>query len=211
MEVGGKRHVPVSVPPFHPERDPLPLVQRAGWVPGPVWTGVESLAPHRHAIPGPSSPQRVAVQTAVSRPVESFGSLLLLLPLRRTECCKPKLWRVCCHIVWLVETVYKMQLFNRTSGGRFGHGRQVLLYSFILPEQVNVVCWQGLYGWLQYCLFASCRRIHMYVTYCKNPTPDRVNPFNICTSCFPNISSLGVFYQVKEERPVWGWFPSVRL
>jgi len=26
------------------ERDPLPIVQEAGWAPGPVWTGVENLA-----------------------------------------------------------------------------------------------------------------------------------------------------------------------
>jgi hypothetical protein len=54
--------------------------------------------PHRHAIPGPSNPQRVAVPTTVSRPTEIFDTLLLLLTLGRNECCKPKLWRVCCHI-----------------------------------------------------------------------------------------------------------------
>jgi len=26
------------------ERDPVPMVQEAGWAPGPVWTGVEYLA-----------------------------------------------------------------------------------------------------------------------------------------------------------------------
>jgi len=31
------------------------IVQEAGWAPGPVWTGVENLAPHRELIPGPSS------------------------------------------------------------------------------------------------------------------------------------------------------------
>jgi hypothetical protein len=29
------------------ERDPVPIVQEAGWAPGPVWTGAENLAPHR--------------------------------------------------------------------------------------------------------------------------------------------------------------------
>jgi len=34
--------------PLYPrETDPVPIVQEAGWVPGPVWTGAESLAPHR--------------------------------------------------------------------------------------------------------------------------------------------------------------------
>jgi hypothetical protein len=28
-----------------PEKDPVPIVQEAGWAPGPVWTGTENLAP----------------------------------------------------------------------------------------------------------------------------------------------------------------------
>jgi hypothetical protein len=28
-----------------PAKDPAPIVQEAGWAPGPVWTGVENLAP----------------------------------------------------------------------------------------------------------------------------------------------------------------------
>lgn len=32
---------------FTPGEDPGPIVQKAGWVPGPVWMGVESLTPTR--------------------------------------------------------------------------------------------------------------------------------------------------------------------
>jgi hypothetical protein len=32
-------------PHFTPGKDPVPIVQEAGWVPGPVWTGAENLAP----------------------------------------------------------------------------------------------------------------------------------------------------------------------
>ena len=42
MGMGGKRHAPAALPP---EKDPVPLVQEAGWAPGPVWTGAENLAP----------------------------------------------------------------------------------------------------------------------------------------------------------------------
>ena len=28
-----------------PGKDPVPIVQEAGWATGPVWTGVENLAP----------------------------------------------------------------------------------------------------------------------------------------------------------------------
>ena len=30
---------------FTPGKDSVPIVQGAGWAPGPVWTGVENLAP----------------------------------------------------------------------------------------------------------------------------------------------------------------------
>jgi hypothetical protein len=40
--VRGQRHVPAVL---YPGKDPLPIVQEAGWVPGPVWTGAENLAP----------------------------------------------------------------------------------------------------------------------------------------------------------------------
>ena len=32
-------------PLFTPEKDPVPIVQVAGWAPGPVWTGAENLDP----------------------------------------------------------------------------------------------------------------------------------------------------------------------
>ena len=41
---------------FAPRKDPVPIVQEAGWSLGPVWTGAENLASHRDSISGPSSP-----------------------------------------------------------------------------------------------------------------------------------------------------------
>jgi hypothetical protein len=32
-------------------RDPVPIVQEAGWATGPVSTGAKNLAPHRNPIP----------------------------------------------------------------------------------------------------------------------------------------------------------------
>ena len=52
--VGDQRHGPAALPPG---KDPVPIVQVAGWAPGQVWTGVENPAPSpRDSIPGPSSP-----------------------------------------------------------------------------------------------------------------------------------------------------------
>jgi hypothetical protein len=39
-----------------PGKDPVPIVQEAGWAPGPVWTFAKNLAPHRDSISGTSSP-----------------------------------------------------------------------------------------------------------------------------------------------------------
>ena len=39
-----------SRPHFAPGKDPVPILQEAGWAPGPVWTGGNS-RPHRHSIP----------------------------------------------------------------------------------------------------------------------------------------------------------------
>ena len=38
----GQRHAPAAL---YTGKDPVPIVQEAGWAPGPVWTGVENLAP----------------------------------------------------------------------------------------------------------------------------------------------------------------------
>ena len=50
--VGGQHHAAAALP----RKDPVPIVQEAGWAPGPVRTGAENLASHRDSIPGPSSP-----------------------------------------------------------------------------------------------------------------------------------------------------------
>jgi len=38
-------------PLFTPGKDSVPIVQEAGWAPGPVWTGVENLVPTRIRYP----------------------------------------------------------------------------------------------------------------------------------------------------------------
>ena len=53
MGVGGQRHAPAA---FTPEKDPVPIVQEAGWATGPVLIGVENLAPT--GIRSPDCPVR---------------------------------------------------------------------------------------------------------------------------------------------------------
>jgi hypothetical protein len=47
---------PTPRPLYPRERDPVPIVQEAGWVPGPVWTAAENLAPT--GIRSPDRPAR---------------------------------------------------------------------------------------------------------------------------------------------------------
>ena len=50
---GTRRGLGVSVTPrplFTSGKDPVPIVQEAGWAPGPVWTGTENLVPHWDSI-----------------------------------------------------------------------------------------------------------------------------------------------------------------
>ena len=50
---GGQPHVP---PASTPGKDPLTIVQEAGWAPGPVWTGAKNLA--SKGIRSPDRPTR---------------------------------------------------------------------------------------------------------------------------------------------------------
>ena len=44
MEVGVQPHAPAALPPV---KASVPILQEAGWAPGPVRTGTENLAAHR--------------------------------------------------------------------------------------------------------------------------------------------------------------------
>ena len=51
MGVGGQRH---ALAAFTPGKDPVPIVQEAGWAPGLVRIGVGNLAPTRIRSPDPA-------------------------------------------------------------------------------------------------------------------------------------------------------------
>jgi hypothetical protein len=48
LNLGTRRGRVVSItprPPLSPGKDPVPIVQEAGWAPEPVWIGAENLGP----------------------------------------------------------------------------------------------------------------------------------------------------------------------
>ena len=68
---GTRRRWVVSVTPrpyFTPEKDTVPIVQEAGWAPGPVRTGAENLDPPPGFDPRPSSPLAVAIPAELPCP-----------------------------------------------------------------------------------------------------------------------------------------------
>jgi hypothetical protein len=58
---------------FTPRKDPVPIVQEAGWAPKPVWTGAKNLAPT-----GIRSPDRPA-HSSVAIPTELPGSRMFIV------------------------------------------------------------------------------------------------------------------------------------
>jgi len=54
-------------PHFTPGKDPVPIVQEAGWAPGPVWTGGKSL-PYRDSIPDRPARSSVVIPTELPGP-----------------------------------------------------------------------------------------------------------------------------------------------
>jgi hypothetical protein len=68
---GTRRWWEVSVTPrphFTHGKDPVPIVQEAGWAPGPVWTGAENLASTGIRFPDRPARSSVAIPTELPGP-----------------------------------------------------------------------------------------------------------------------------------------------
>ena len=61
-----------------PGKDPVPIVQEAGWAPGPVWTGAEKLAPT--GIRSPDPPARSQSLYRLSYPAHSHEYTRKIFP-----------------------------------------------------------------------------------------------------------------------------------
>ena len=66
MGVCGQRHAPTALPP---RKDPVLIVQEAGWAPGSVWTGAENLAPIGIRSPDRPASSSVAIPTELPDPL----------------------------------------------------------------------------------------------------------------------------------------------
>jgi len=79
-------------PHFNPRKDPVPIVQEAGWAPGPVWTGVKS-RPHQDSIP--DRPARSQSLYQLSYPAHVSMDLVNIMKARHvlgTWLCNNRVW-----------------------------------------------------------------------------------------------------------------------
>jgi hypothetical protein len=86
LDLGTRMGCGVSVTPrplYTPGKDPVPIVQEAGWVPGPVWTGAENLAPT--GIRSPDLPARSQSLYRLSYPAHGFNNTIQQIYNRSTE------------------------------------------------------------------------------------------------------------------------------
>ena len=65
--VWGQRHAPATLTP---RKDPVPIVQEAGWASGLIWTGAENLTPT--GIRSPDRPARRQSLYILHYPAHSF-------------------------------------------------------------------------------------------------------------------------------------------
>jgi len=80
MGVGGQPHAPAA---SIPGKDPVPIVQEAGWAPGPVWTGGKS-RPHRDFISDRPVRSLVAIPTELPGPNKTYFTCEVTLYVAQT-------------------------------------------------------------------------------------------------------------------------------
>jgi len=68
-------------PHFNPGKDPVPILQKAGWAPGPVWTGGKS-RPHQDLIPDRPARSSVTILTELPGPL----FFAYIFPIKTTTC-----------------------------------------------------------------------------------------------------------------------------
>jgi hypothetical protein len=61
-------------PHFTPGKDPVPILQEAGWAPARVWTGRKS-CPHRDSIPDRPARSSVPIPTELPGPIHYYHNI----------------------------------------------------------------------------------------------------------------------------------------
>jgi len=87
-------------PHFNPGKDPVPILQEAGWAPGPVWTGGKS-RPHQDSTPDRPAHMKYVCRKRKCIPIIWLESAHGLVRLRgRLEYnIKTGLWKTGCDVL----------------------------------------------------------------------------------------------------------------
>ena len=112
---GTRRGRGVSVTPrplFSPGKDPVPIVQEAGWSPGPVWTGAENLA--ATGIRSPDRPARSHLLYRLSYPAHTrIKDMLIFYTTQSKTAIVPVPYgpnqqneAICCHFLSVLVDIY---------------------------------------------------------------------------------------------------------
>ena len=93
-----------------PGKDPVPIVQVAGWAPGPVWTGAENLAPTRFRA-------RSESLYRLSFPGPHFYMYVLCM-------CIQRVFRLMKHSHWQAQCVCGSRAYWRRNDARLDWSRR---------------------------------------------------------------------------------------
>jgi len=94
-----------------PGKDPVPIVQEAGWAPGPVWTGAENLV--HTVIRSPDCPARSQSLYRLNYP--GNGSYMTAQNIRTVDSVANKILRRC-HACLLPQGNTRYPLYRRLGG-----------------------------------------------------------------------------------------------
>jgi hypothetical protein len=110
-------------PHFTPGKAPVPILQEAGWAPGPVWTDRKSRPPPGFD-PGPSSPSSVAIPTELTAPSTS----MYLGKCNANKMVASHRWTTCIYVT-IPSTYHDLSLYcsrrHTTRRNRKWHGQKI--------------------------------------------------------------------------------------
>jgi len=140
----GTRRVSVTPRPlFNTGKDPVPIVQEAGWAPGPVWKGAENLAPI--GIRSPERPGRSQSLYRLSYSAHSGDSTLY----HRITRYAAYLWVYCYSNPWTYTSIHssksRMVLSNGSPNGIVGpYAKKRLPYGTPHQDQKNILYFENI-------------------------------------------------------------------
>ena len=82
--MSGQQHAPAALYPR--EKDQVPILQEAGWAPGPVWTRGKYL-PHLNSIPDRPARSSVAIPTELPGPELSMYPIVFAIKFAQNSHC----------------------------------------------------------------------------------------------------------------------------